>query len=714
MKQSMSDRMSDSNRCKVRLVLRPGFTLIEMLVSAALTVLIMSLFAQIFAMATGSIQDQRTIARHDQKIRVVEKLLRNDLMAMSFRQIRGAEDLARGIIPLHPDYPVDEQRQRGYWEYSENNPTNKRDDILQFTVDLEFNRTSGTNPSDGVPLKFTGRAAAIGASGAPDQPVDDDGNGAGGIYQSRAAEVSYFLRGGNLFRRVLMLRDTPNDDVRRGQPSLGGFGQAGPVMNTSNPLDDGLAPGSVPGNYTLGLDNTPVDTDGDTVADSSNYYEDFDLAATRYSFDPENDGTGDGDADMTTADTSALFIHTIDSLSNVGSERPLGQPWNRFGHYPLSPFDVTVPGGVTFVPAPGQPFEFLRASDGTPSAGAFIGRFTHADTSFSQFNWPGLSLGIASPFNSVDLGVNASTGLLGNTVTSTPFVGARVGEDLIMSNVHAFDVKVWDDFAQQFVDLGSPAGSLYGAGSVALTKNQTAGAFGIAYGPLYNGTAATRTSTVANNNFDTWHHAVDGMATVDVNGNGTLQAFERNVFDGVLDQPPVWASQSAALIATDGTGNTNGVAGAGEIAAGARNTNVEFEGVWDTNNSYQIGDIVIPDLSFRPYSNLTIAGEAAIGSTAFRLIGGTDGDSNGELLTVPVAAGGIQPNWYEAIQCGRVVEFGVDDDPANPATTNDTLIWAPISKDDRVGLKKIAITLTVRDPKSDTLRDVTLVHSFVE
>lgn len=734
MKHSMSDHHYPiSSSCPE--AGRSAFTLIEMLVSAALVVLIMSLFAQIFALATGSMRDQRTISRHDQKVRVVERLLRDDLNAMSFRQIRGAQGLSRGIIPLHPNYPVDERRQRGYWEYSENNPGNDRDDILQFTVDLEDNRLTGTKRDENAPTKYSGLAAAIGGTGSPDQPVADDGNGAALRHASRAAEVSYFLRGGNLYRRVLLLRDAPNDDVRRGQPSLGAGGQAGPILSdTANPLDDGLTAGTVPADYSAALDNSTVTADfnnngsADAGETQSNYYADFDLAATRYTFDPENDGPGDGDSDMTTADESAIFIHGVDSLCNVGAERPLGQPWNRFGHMPLSPLDVTLPSAATFVPSPGQPFEFLRtgstgndeASGSLPIRGAadttqFIGRFTHAETSFSQFNWPGVSLAGLSPLNRIDLAVQPNS-TISSTGSGSNFVGARVGEDLIMSNVHSFDVKIWDDFSQQFVDLGGN-GAIYGSGSFSLTKNLTAGAFGFAYGSSYDGTGASRVSAVANNHYDTWHAAVDGMTAVDVNGNSSIDIGEHNVFDNVFDPPPTWASQLNPLVVGDTSGNVNGVVGSAagqEIAAGSWNTVAEFEGVWDTNNSYQIGDIVVPDRFAQPYVSLSAADTMPLSAIAFRLVGGSDNDGNGVLQTKPLVLGGQQPDWRDGLRYGRVTEFGFDQTPADPLTSEDVLIWAPVFNDDRIGLKKVSITLKIRDPKSDTLRDVTIVHSFVE
>ena len=62
----------------LRLSQRTGFTLVEMLVSVALVLLMMSLFASIFSMASGSVSTQRGISNHDQKARALTTLIKGD------------------------------------------------------------------------------------------------------------------------------------------------------------------------------------------------------------------------------------------------------------------------------------------------------------------------------------------------------------------------------------------------------------------------------------------------------------------------------------------------------------------------------------------------------------------------------------------------------------------------------------------------------------
>ena len=123
-----------------------------MLVSVALVLLIMTLFAQAFGIAAGSIRVSRGIAENDQRARSMVTILLGDLRKRSYRQREDAvtetlvpslgttndgdlqliqlENVANrnslGIVPLHPDYfnggnggaakrDVDKDREQGYF-----------------------------------------------------------------------------------------------------------------------------------------------------------------------------------------------------------------------------------------------------------------------------------------------------------------------------------------------------------------------------------------------------------------------------------------------------------------------------------------------------------------------------------------------------------------------------------------------------------------------
>ncbi|MFG0334115.1 MAG: type II secretion system protein J, partial [Maioricimonas sp. JB049] len=203
---------------------RTGFTLVEMLVATALTVLIMLLFASVFGTAVGTMTQQRGIANNDQKARTLQTVLRGDLEAMTYRQPSYSN--VQGIVPLGPNDVVAglvAPNQRGYFYYSENDP-DLPDDVLQFTIDVMQNNARGD-------VVLTGRTGAVMSpvTSHLNQPEMDDGvdNGVG---TSRAAEVCYFLRDGNLYRRVQLIREPqpnrnpPFDPQPRRDPASGSAG----------------------------------------------------------------------------------------------------------------------------------------------------------------------------------------------------------------------------------------------------------------------------------------------------------------------------------------------------------------------------------------------------------------------------------------------------------------------------------------------------------
>lgn len=739
--QPVSPRLTRVNRF--------GFTLIEMLVSAALTVLIMSLFAQVFALATGSITDQRNIARHDQKARVVAQSLNLDLAGRTFRQRESASGLSLGIVPLVPGIPIDRARQRGYFYYSENDPRNNVDDVLQFTVDLrEVDLRVGAG-DDPPPTSFVGRATDIARSGAlvarpvssadTDQPEWDDGVGSrtnavgtllpgNGQTQSPAAEVSYFVRGGNLYRRVLLLRD-PANPASDGQPAA--LGGAGPLMSLLKNVDDGIQ-SVLPDSYLGG-----------------SWYNDFDVSATRYEFDPEGDGddTGgpnrDGDGDGVSADTTAIYVHTLDSLDNVSGKLPLGLPWHRFGHMPLADRDVDDNLATDFATAfelrdesnnpyvnsisganellsyvAGQPYEFLKRGAAT-SERTYIGRFTQGETSSPVFNFPDSVLAATGhPYHTSVLELDDELADSDGSEASNqdPFLVdefeaagmPREGEDLVLTNVLGFDVEIWDDVLAAYVDLG---------------QNSTAGAF--ADGGVYTDSVPG----VAAVGFQNASRKFSGYGP-------SIPSFNR-VFDtwhpGTNQQPPIVVTRRQVESATSGlTGTNQGVAGLRFLPAGRRNTQGNnYEGVWDSANTYQLNDTVIPDTSIPPYAAATVTyGEAPPAPTTAATEPVTSQISNRLFRAIPfnfstgVAVGGsvqvsnVQPNWEDAVINGFV-------DQGALAGGNVGIRWVPVDDggragfnateaDELVGLKKLRVTVTIADPKTGSIRDLTLIHSFVE
>ena len=601
---------------------RTGFTLVEMIVATALVMLIMLLFAEIFGAAVGTITAQKGLANNDQKARSVTDILRGDLGNMTFRASvnRGANAFInaggvrvrqsrQGIIPLGPADAAD-ARQRGFFYFSENDPFDDTDDVLHFTVFVQETHRNAV-VSDPNLTPYYGRAFTLG--GNPNQPDADDGQ-INGASVSRAAEVCYFVRGRNLYRRVLLIRE-PRASAAPPfgtQPALGSTGAGAPF-----PVFTSAYPGSL--------------------------YNDFDFSGTRvWTID---DGNGVPDDEGT--DAYRFHFHGLESLDNRQglANIPLGHPGNRFG------FDFRN----------GRPREYLLNNSG--GFVAYLGRFTHEETSHANFSWPGLEAPCGNhPLRRTDLTPDAFGAV-------SQYAGRpRVGEDILLTNVEAFNVEFWDpDYFEPTVAAGwtafDPAtdfntngvredngawvnlGNSYGAGAFTQTSgvNATWGNQNPGYGPL---PLAVRPNRV----FDTWHPDV----TYDFDGDGNLTY----PYSGGW---PTYRSDTVppfSPLQIDPNPPPSGTAVA-----------------WAPFNAFGTGTVTFPNST--TYGYIVIGGAGA----------GTSGSR--------------QPEWPR--EPGAIIRDG---------SAADHVLWQCF--DNRIGLERIRVTVRYRDVGSGQSRQVTLIHSFVK
>ncbi|WP_437186339.1 PulJ/GspJ family protein [Planctomicrobium sp. SH668] len=424
---------------------RSGFTLVEMLVSTALVVLIMTLFAQIYGSTVQTITQQRGIGNNDQKARTLNMLMLNDLNARTYRQGNATYTDAKGIIPINAgdadDLAFDQERQRGYFYISENDPDDDTDDVLQFTAQIGTAATAGDQATDSSKL-FLGKALSL--SDPPgnmgfyfqSQPDADDGVRGNNIGQSRAAEICYFVRGGNLYRRVLLLRDpqyaSPAIDPQLTDPTNATYIVPG-TRNNLPPLILGSGP-------------------------PSSYFNVFDYSTTRRSYD---------------VPTNYFWLNNVNSLSNLfDNETSLGITRFRYGFETFA----TPPSATVESPLIGLPVEYTTADR------QFFGRLTHQETSSPTCTWPASSQALG-PFPN----------LTADYEVANLADGQRVGEDILMTNVEGMDVKVFDPGTNGFVDLSR--GDTFNSG-VSLLGNP-----GFHSDPHTPGTPLRNNFTI----FDTWH-----------------------------------------------------------------------------------------------------------------------------------------------------------------------------------------------------------------
>lgn len=440
---------------------RAGFTLVEMLVSVALVLLMMLMFTEIFQLLSGSMTTQRGISENDQRERLLVTVLKADLDSRTFQYLLPFSNFQNfttpaGVSPAPTDprsYLYHKEDRKGYFYISENDPNDDTDDFIQFTVSRyanpsraddteDFYYGKAVDLSDRVPDPNTNRRRL---SFQPNQPEADDGRiTADGTSQSSAAEISYFLRGSNLYRRVMLIREP----------------LALSSTQTTQPV---AAYNSIP--FFLRSASTPAPLYGEAYTSGDNFWRDFDFSAF---------------TDVVTDPTTPYArFHNLGELKNndpTGSEVlfPLGMPQYRFG------FNHDMSGS-----SGGLSREFVPSSAGS-NPELFIGRFTHEETSHRHFNYPqdATDSSIGGGGNPMD---PSGPSLLVNPndrVIDLLRNGSRRSEDLVLSNVRSFDIKVFDDGAQDYVDIG--------------------GASAVRFAP------GARQNTVHGNNvfqnvFDTWH-----------------------------------------------------------------------------------------------------------------------------------------------------------------------------------------------------------------
>jgi len=416
-----------------------GFTLVEMLVAVTLVLIMMMMFAEVFEIASGLHHRVRGQARNDQRARIMQTIIAADLGKRTFRHV---VPFAQNETGYGRDQRIGERQ--GYIYISDNNPHDDSDDVLQLTI------RSTILKSDSDPTPYYGLV--------DDWPINQDNrNRQETLNSSSAAEVCYFLRNGKLYRRVLLLYQPTG---RRAQP----FDDS----NNSEWFDSNHPTPYLPSNANV------FHTGGDGIAntrdDKGPFWKDFDFSAQYTS--------------------TGAKLHNDNSLLNTtrASSYPLGIPSTRFGH------DHATGLPREFAPGPGPDGLLATTADNGPF---FLGRFTHEESSNYFFRYP-QAASVDSGGNAINDGNPMKTQNVSNnplTVGEDGVVnqyrgGPRRSEDILMTNVHSFDVKVWDEPLSLFVDLGHTRTT----GDFRL-----AGRLNTTYGP--GGPAGNRV-------FDTWHPTI--------------------------------------------------------------------------------------------------------------------------------------------------------------------------------------------------------------
>ena len=526
---------------------RQGFTLIEMLVAAALVVLMMTIFAEVFQMASGSMTLQRTISENDQQVRTITTIMRGDLQKRTFRT----------LVPFYPredfnesdQYGIPFDARQGYFYVSSNDINNSVDNLLQFTVDASIR----TETSDETP--FYGRAIAKYPPGYtppapptpapnplslfPNQPDSDDGQiEPNSTASSNAAEVAYFVRNGTLYRRVVLLRQ-PLDTVGNGQ-------------STSDVIQPRTSNGSRYFGPTTSMD----------------YWDNFDLAAYRSRQDDTPYFVG------ISGNQNCLDNKTKDPAA---PQQPLGKSRYRFGFD--NSYSPTMTGPV-WNPSSGLSREFFGTANEL-----FLGRFTHEETSSIGFKYPCAGSVVAGGNPFATTATFTDTNLDG--VVDSFSGGARVGQDILVTHVHAFDVELFDERLNAFVPIGHSLTTAGGVpGDLHLSRNATLNTSYFAPG------------SSAGHSFDTWHPFYDRDGA------------------SAFDNPPI-PNYSAAMPQDNPPYRPMVYDPAGVLAPAPINSSSPYDPYWNPTTTYRAGEDLNGNGSLDPGEDANGNGKLDPGDVVF-------------------------------------------------------------------------------------------------
>lgn len=631
----------------------------------------MAMFAQIFSIATSSVTKQRVISENDQKARSISTVIRADLAKRTFTYpfpFYPGEDSATSPTPFGS--------RAGYIYLNTNDPASYSDDFIQITVNSIL-ETENTDTAEyyGAAVPLTDRVTSISSLGYnPNQPDVDGGSLApDSSSSSPAAQIAYFVRNGNLYRRVVLIRN--------------------PIDIAGRELDS--QPTSNDGNNFFAFVPAMGPPDGKFQDFKGNLSNDF---ATYFDFSVIANSPG-----TTTQSAQFLGMNTLSNeLTSAGAAtESLGNPLFRYG------FDQFT----------GLSREFDNNVDRY-----FIGRYTQAETSTPCFNWPQRQSTLELSFtaqNAVDsstvlgsgnpndivgcpVSLDLNTGLVrqfnGKDDLNDPSTiegrgGRRQMEDLLLANVQEMRLEIWDDRVRRFVvpGYGSVGDADFDAngnpqiGDYHIRRNLQLDAASAQFwnGPLApystNPGATPRESDRQPHIFDTWHPALGA----DTTGDGIPDGINFDGAPGIalhealppympfrFSPPRRPLGPSSAIMPDD-------VPSATSINRGS----------WTANTLYAVGDVV-----FTPWID---------GSGATAADGLFSYDEMAE-PTFAIAYRCIDPGTTGIIRPSAAsAGQRISDGSVNP------VVWE--SFDNRVPLKTIRMTLRFVNSSSGDPRHLTLV-----
>lgn len=197
---------------------RRGVTLVEMLVTLAVLLVLMTIIVQIFGAATGSLSGAQAYQELDNKLRQLDATIRSDLQGVTAR-----------MTP-----PLDPRDNLGYFEYGENEFADQQgedsDDYIKFTA----------KAPDGRP--FVGRFWPQFVDISTDPPTRRPHLNGPITITSQFAEIIYFLRNGNLYRRVFLVAPERQSSIVQMIANVAWYNSGNSFFNYAYPPNTSVPP----------------------------------------------------------------------------------------------------------------------------------------------------------------------------------------------------------------------------------------------------------------------------------------------------------------------------------------------------------------------------------------------------------------------------------------------------------------------------------------
>lgn len=415
---------------------RDGFTLVEILVATVLTLVLMGMVVTVFGTVTEEISNSRASIETADRLRSTQLLLQRDLSGAT----------ARMVPPLRPEENL------GYLEYIEGPigpvlPLRPYDSDTDGELD-SYDIVGAADDSADIPgttlgdfddvLMFTSRNMETPFRGIAD----------GQSISSPVAEVIWFLRGTTLYRRVLLVAPTLQDDIPQVERQAPGF---------YGKYD--LSARQIGGSNDLNAANSSL-TDPELVL---NTLGDLTKRENRYGHQPwvfPHDARFWGLLGMPTLQECSFYEDlTAPNLRNGRWPFPLQAstlaPGTDFGTEPVSISVAGTSRDVELILPQQEAGTNMTLTFPTADSGSLVqaytsdpvvGEFQHEETLedgfdawFTQIPWhdvdPQNGALVAYDVGSEPGHYAAATSTAGST---------RIAEDVVLTNVLAFDVKIWD------------------------------------------------------------------------------------------------------------------------------------------------------------------------------------------------------------------------------------------------------------------------------